>query len=267
MKNQEWIFLASSNKDKWVIQSRKRDGQDNIRCMGSEGKPVIFSTVSQDSVCKVVDNSDDTISLTMNSKVKVGDKETVEERLISCDNSGVLNLDVKPNRRYKDIPSSAKWRLIALSPVVAEMDHRAKRGEAKRYQYRLRSLNGSVLNWNGSALQALQYTASHENTSLWNVDADPKPEGNDGLADIRSVQYNTYLTFNTAKADNPSGYQITMGGIRGWRIESVGGFAYQILHRSLDDDYALTLNSDMTITLKRNKVGHGQLWLVERNFA
>jgi len=156
---------------------------------------------------------------------------------------------------------NAKWQLVEVCPILGQ----------KGYKYRLRSLNGRILvsetTSNGSMLKAMILSEATIKTAVrtqWTVE--PTAAGA-CIIQLAGGGANDYL-HSTEKGGNSGKIAaVSVLTTYPWNLQDVGRFGF-VIKRDLDDrEMALTVDNDTDIILKTNKVGHGQIWLVERDFT
>jgi len=150
-----------------------------------------------------------------------------------------------------------KWRLLEVNPILGQIG----------YKYRLRALNGRILNVDANGTSTAMILADSKqvstNKTLFDITAAP-----DGKCTIQLISggSNDYLSTTSKYVMGQPNWVIQQGTKFEWDINSIGGFAYQFTVKPGSTELALTVENDQDIILKPNKVGHGQLWLVERDY-
>jgi len=150
-----------------------------------------------------------------------------------------------------------KWRLIEKCTILGQVG----------YKYRLRGLNGRILNLDNAGTYSAMVLADAAkvatNKTLWSIE--PAPGGHCTIKLVGGGA-NDYLSCKSVYTKGQDNWIIDKGAEYQWDIESIGNFAYQIVKHGDTRQLALTVENDTDIILKPNKVGHGQIWLVERDY-
>jgi len=164
-----------------------------------------------------------------------------------------FNLEIKPDTGA----DSGKWRLLEVCQILGQVG----------FKYRLRGLNGRILNLHSNGMLTAMVLADSArdqyNKTLWVVEP---AAGATCTIKLFGGGADDYLSCKTVYTKGQDNWIVCKGPEFKWHLESIGNFAYQVVKLGGDKDLALTVENDQEIILKPNKIGHGQIWLVERDY-
>lgn len=235
---QEWILSQSG--DGWTIANH-----GSSFYLGNNNPPAATfynrRTGVPASAKVIIEQENDTNIV----KIRIGDG------VLQCSNG--FDLGIAPD---EDV-DKGKWRLLEVCPILGQVG----------FKYRLRGFNGRILNLDGraqlSAMLLADATKDASNRTLWAIEP---AAGATCTVKLVGGGTDDYLSCKSVYTKGQDNWVVSKGAEFRWDLESIGGFAYQIIKRGKEKDLAVTVENDQEIILKPNKVGHGQIWLLERDY-
>jgi len=246
---QEWIFNASSNGT-WTISNHGA----NFAITNTATAPSNSATATSNSATATffiprngLPNAPWTIEQENENIIKIRTGDKVLKSTTGSD------LEIGEDTDQDKV----RWRLVEVCPILGQVG----------FKYRLRGLNGRILNrdaYNGhSAMVLADALRVGTNKTRWEVE--PAANGR-CVIKAHGGGVNDYLSAQSTMVNGQPNWTIVSGPKFDWDIDFVAGLAYQIIKPGDDKSLAVTIENDTNIYLKPNKVGHGQLWLVERDY-